>query len=384
MFNRKKSISTNGYYPPSAGTPFQIGQWNPTNEILNEPTVLSCLRLISGSITSMPLTVKSYDNQYYDRYSKDLNQELKVILVKPNHNETILQFISKVVGHLVLHNEAFIKVSRGGIGTSGKVSQIECIEYGRVQRVNNNGRWQYVGNDNSNKPIQQDEIHYLTTTRVGFDTLSNLEKVRAVIEVGNNSINHSKEFYNTSPRNSGWFTSTDQLSDEEYSRLKEQITVQAQQTGYGLIEGVAFTPNTYSFKDAMSIETRKQTTSDICNVMGVHPSLLGLEWASGIALSDIRSIFLSTTINPLVLCIEEFYNNVFLERGYEIDMQEQGLLAASYEDRAKLAMEQFKIGLISKNEARVDMAELENGGDDFVVDSNNLTMGNLNNNNENK
>jgi hypothetical protein len=57
------------------------------------------------------------------------------------------------------------------------------------------------------------------------------------------------------------------------------------------------------------------------------------------------------------------------------------LLNASYLERSKLAMEQFKIGLISKNEARVDLPELKEGGDDFVVDSNNLTMGSLNNNN---
>ena len=87
-------------------------------------------------------------------------------------------------------------------------------------------------------------------------------------------------------------------------------------------------------------------------------------------------------MNPIVLAIEEFYNNLLLDKGIEVDLDESGLLNASYIERSKLAMEQYKLGLLSKNEARVDLPELKEGGDQFVVDSNNLTMGTLNNNNE--
>lgn len=239
----------------------------------------------------------------------------------------------------------------------------------------------FNGTDNNNKPLISSEVHYLTTTRFGFETLSALDKAKQVIELANNSINHAKEYYSTAPRNSGWFTTENLLDDDQYIRMKEQINIQSQQTGYGLVEGATFTPNSYNFKDAMSTETRKQTTQDICSIMGVHPALLGMEWATGNSLDEIRSVYLSSTVNPLVLAIEEFYNNLLRDKGYEVDLDESGLLNASYLERSKLAMEQFKIGLISKNEARVDLPELKEGGDDFVVDSNNLTMGSLNNNN---
>jgi len=384
MFNRPRK--TKGFYPSSSGSPFQldIPNWIPNNEILNEPTVLACLRLICGSITSMPVTAKTRSGDYYNRYSKDpIPQELKLILIKPNDNETIIQFLSNVVGQLVLYNECFIQVRRGGFGTTGTIQSFECIEHGQVQRVKDtSGKWKYYGTDNSNQSVIDSQIHYLTTTRFGFETLSNLEKARAVIELANNSINHAKEYYSTAPRNSGWFTSEQQLDDEQYNRLKEQINNQAQQTGYGLIEGVTYSQNSYSFKDAMSAETRKQTTMDICSIMGVHPALLGLDWASGSSLDEIRSVFLSTTVNPIVLAIEEFYNNLLIDKGIEVDLDESGLLNASYIERSRLAMEQYKLGLLSKNEARVDLPELKEGGDQFVVESNNLTMGSLNNNNE--
>ncbi|MEB6640861.1 phage portal protein [Aeromonas caviae] len=383
MFNRQRK--TKGFYPGSSGSPFQldIPNWIPNNEILNEPTVLACLRLITGSITSMPVTAKTRSGDYFNRYSKaPIPPELKLVLIKPNDNETIIQFLSKVVGQLVLHNECFIQVRKGGFGTTGTIKSFECLEHGQVQRVKDtSGKWKYYGTDNSNQPIIESEIHYLTTTRVSFETLSNLDRARQVIELANNSINHAKEYYSTAPRNSGWFTSEQQLDDEQYNRLKEQINIQAQQTGYGLIEGVTYSQNSYSFKDAMSAETRKQTTMDICSIMGVHPALLGLDWAAGNSLDEIRSVFLSTTVNPIVLAIEEFYNNLLLDKGIEVDLDESGLLNASYIERSKLAMEQYKLGLLSKNEARVDLPELKEGGDQFVVDSNNLTMGTLNNTN---
>lgn len=380
MFNRKKN--TKGFYP---GTGFQLDIPSSVygNQVLNEPTVLACLKLISGSVSSMPITVKNRNGDYFNQHSRLLPTELKTILIKPNENETIIQFLNCIVGQLVLNNECFIQVRRGGAGTVGHIQFIECLEVGRVQRCRDTstGKWMFNGTDNNNKPLISSEVHYLTTTRFGFETLSALERAKQVIELANNSINHAKEYYSTAPRNSGWFTSEQGIDDEQYSRLKEQINVQSQQSGYGLIEGVTFTPNSYNFKDAMSTETRKQTTQDICSIMGVHPALLGMEWATGNSLDEIRSVYLSSTVNPLVLAIEEFYNNLLRDKGYEVDLDESGLLNASYLERSKLAMEQFKIGLISKNEARVDLPELKEGGDDFVVDSNNLTMGSLNNNN---
>ncbi|MGU5759768.1 phage portal protein [Aeromonas hydrophila] len=376
MFNLPKKKSYSTY---SSGS-FQLDIPIITSEVLNEPTVLACLGFISGSVIGMPLKVKGKDGHYYDKYSSILSPELNVILKKPNTNETTSQFLAKVVGQLVLHNECFIQVRKGSIGTTGKVQFIECLEAGKVERhQTTTGRVEYIGRDNYGNAVIQDEIHYLTTTRVGFSTLNPLAQIKQIIDLANNSISHAKEFYSTAPRNSGWFTSEQEITDEQYTRLKEQINEQAKQSGYGLIEGVTFTPNTYNFKDAMNIETRKSTSTDICTVMGIHPALLGFEWAASTDIDSLRTIFLSTKINPLVLAIEEFYLSI----GFDVDLEESGLLNASYIERSRLAMEQYKLGLLSRNEARVDLPELLVGGDEFVVDSNNLTMGNLNTDNNN-
>ena len=373
MFNKKNYIQNRGV-SLSAQLDIPAQAYDP---VLQEPTVLAGLRLITSIVLSMPLTAK-YKDAIYSRYTKPLPLELELILIKPNYNETISQLIANIVGQLVIHNECFLQIRKGGIGTTGLIEFIECLEHTQVQRYKDtSGRWCYNGLDNAGKAIIQSEIHYLTNTRLGFQNLNLLKQASNIISLSNQSINHAESFYEQAPKTSGWFTTESRLADDQFTRLKDQINNQANQTGYALIENVTFTPNQYNFKDAMSFETRKTTTQDLCSLMGVPPSMLGLEWASSNSLDEVRSIFMSSTISPIVNAIEECLNNALLSRGIEVDFDEKGVLNSSYIERSKLANDQFKLGLISKNEARVDLEQLsdEDGGNQYVIDSNNLTLG---------
>ncbi|MFQ2622639.1 phage portal protein [Aeromonas caviae] len=379
----KKNIQTNG--GSSLGIPFSLGtKAYDLNAVLNEPSVISCMKLIANTISSMPIRVIQNNTKIYDKFTPNLNRELSVILWKPNANETTQQLIAKIISNLVIYNEAFIQIKRDGHLLTSPIKSIECLN-GVSRTKSSNGVWMFSGVDNANKPIVSDEIRYLTTARLDFNTFDFLNQASSIIKLSNANLDNGVHYYNNKPQNLGWFSTSSKLNPEQMVRARESLNTQSQEGGYGILEGLQFVPNTFSYKDSASFETQQNCTLQICSLMGVHPSLIGLDGGSA-TLEETRSVFMSTTINPLVGIVEDAINEALRYSNLQIDFEEKETLNSSYEVRSKIDMERWKLGLVNRNEARTDLPPLplDQGGNDFVVDSNNLTMGNpINTNTEN-
>lgn len=378
----KKNIQTNG--GSSLGIPFSLGtKAYDLNAVLNEPSVIACMKLIANTISSMPIRVIQNNTKIYDKFTPNLNKELSVILWKPNANETTQQLIAKIISNLVIYNEAFIQIKRDGHLLKSPIKSIECLN-GVSRTKSSNGVWMFSGVDNANKPILSDEIRYLTTARLDFNTFDFLNQASSIIKLSNANLDNGVHYYKNKPQNIGWFSSTGKMNPEQMVRTRESLNTQSQEGGYGILEGLQFIPNTFSYKDSASFETQQNCTLQICSLMGVHPSLIGLDGGSQ-TLDEIRSVFMSTTINPLVLIVEDAINEALRYSNLQIDFEEKETLNSSYEVRSKIDMERWKLGLVNRNEARTDLPPLPADlGNAFVVESNNLTMGNpINTNTEN-
>ncbi|MDX7787403.1 phage portal protein [Aeromonas caviae] len=378
----KKNIQTNG--GSSLGIPFSLGtKAYDLNAVLNEPSVIACMKLIANTISSMPIRVIQNNTKIYDKFTPNLNKELSVILWKPNANETTQQLIAKIISNLVIYNEAFIQIKRDGHLLTSPIKSIECLN-GVSRTKSSNGVWMFSGVDNANKPILSDEIRYLTTARLDFNTFDFLNQASSIIKLSNANLDNGVHYYKNKPQNIGWFSSTGKMNPEQMVRTRESLNTQSQEGGYGILEGLQFIPNTFSYKDSASFETQQNCTLQICSLMGVHPSLIGLDGGSQ-TLDEIRSVFMSTTINPLVLIVEDAINEALRYSNLQIDFEEKETLNSSYEVRSKIDMERWKLGLVNRNEARTDLPPLPADlGNAFVVESNNLTMGNpINTNTEN-
>ncbi|WP_326510699.1 phage portal protein [Aeromonas caviae] len=378
----KKNIQTNG--GSSLGIPFSLGtKAYDLNAVLNEPSVIACMKLIANTISSMPIRVIQNNTKIYDKFTPNLNKELSVILWKPNANETTQQLIAKIISNLVIYNEAFIQIKRDGHLLTSPIKSIECLN-GVSRTKSSNGVWMFSGVDNANKPILSDEIRYLTTARLDFNTFDFLNQASSIIKLSNANLDNGVHYYKNKPQNIGWFSSTGKMNPEQMVRTRESLNTQSQEGGYGILEGLQFIPNTFSYKDSASFETQQNCTLQICSLMGVHPSLIGLDGGSQ-TLDEIRSVFMSATINPLVLIVEDAINEALRYSNLQIDFEEKETLNSSYEVRSKIDMERWKLGLVNRNEARTDLPPLPADlGNAFVVESNNLTMGNpINTNTEN-
>ncbi|MFM5231693.1 phage portal protein [Aeromonas media] len=358
----------------SYGTPFVIGSLGDYSDVLKEPTILACLRVISQTISSLPLVILE-SRKYITKYD-DLSVEQSVILRKPNKTETLAQMISKLVSNLVIYNEAFLQIKT----TGDRIRSIECIPHGKISRTRDQttGLWVFNGTDNQNNLIISKEIHYITGPRLNDSTFDLLNQAKSIIELSTGAIDNASKYHAMGPKNSGFLVVDGKLNDEQFKRTREQMDTQTSEPGkIAIVEKMQFVANPFNMKDSLLTETRDAVTRDLAALMGVPLPLINIPDSAFKDISEVRSAFLSMTVNPIVTAIEDAINEA-LDYRCTVDFSEKDYLNSNFELRSKIGMEMFKIGLINKNEARnySDMSPLETGGDQVVVDSNNLTMSN--------
>lgn len=371
---QKKSATPAGVY--GFGSSLSFGDWGNSYEaILSEPTVLAAIKLICNTISAMNLTATKGD-ETWDKYSQNMSGELAVILRQPNDHERTKQLVSKIVFNLVRHNEAFIQVK----GNSKSVRAIECIADGKCSRFQNgNGIWEFQGTDNQNKVIIDKEMFWLsgpTPSNTAFDFL---EAGRQVVDLSTAAIKNATAFNKKGPKSAGFAMTDSKLNDENYNRLRDQLDRMTEEDAAGqiaILEKMTFQPNPFNARDAAIVETRSGVSKDIAALLGVPLQLLGFAESAYKDLSELRAVFLSSVIDPIVTEIEDCLNAAYGYR-YVFDFDESELLNAQFDLRAGVGMQLFSLGLATKDEARdfADLAPLPEGGDQMVAESNNLTFG---------
>lgn len=378
MLNKNLSgaFSVQNKSAPNFGTSFIVGADYGTNaDILSEPTVLSALRLISSTISAMNIVVTQGDKRW-DKYSTDLPGELAVLLRQPNQDERTKQLIGKIVMNLVRHNEAFIQVK----GNSKSVRAIECLPKGQVSRYQDgSGRWTYQGTDNQRNLVVGSEIKWLSGPYINNDGFDFLEHGKKVVDLSVAAINNATAVNKKGPKVSGVVMSESKLTDEAYSRIRTQLDAMTSDDSAGqvaVLEKMTYVAgNQFSARDAQVAETRAAVSKDIASILNVPLQLLGYADSAYKDISELRAVFLSAVIDPIVTEIEDALTSAYGHR-YTIDFDESDLLNAQFDLRAGVGMKMWSLGLIDKNEARdfADLPALKDGAGVFVAESNNLTF----------
>lgn len=378
-FSVKSGPSPTAY----SGAAFDIGDWGNQSGALTEPTILACLNLITSTISSLTLSASSGDVSL-DKYSKTLPGELAVVLRRPNKSERTKNLIAKLVFNLVLEGEAFLQVK----GSSKSIRSLECIPSGKCSRIKDgNGDWTFTGTDNQNNLIIPSEIIYLQGPQHNDRAFSFLEQGKSLIALSTAAIHNATSFNKRGPKAAGFALTDSKLTDENYNRLRGQLDRMTEDDSAGqiaILEKMSFVANPFSAKDAAIVETRSGVSKDLAALLGVPLQLLGFSESTFKDLEELKAVFMSSVIFPLIVEIEDAFNEAVGYR-YTFDFLEEDLLNAQWSTRADIGMKLFSLGLCSKDEARsyADLNELKQGGDAFVAQSNNLVFSDSLNNTEN-
>jgi HK97 family phage portal protein len=266
-----------------------------------------CVRLISEAAATIAWTVLIDGSESKDHLVERL-------IARPNPRESGTELMEAVYGNLLLSGNAYCEAVMAG----GEIREIHALRPDRVSLVPGPDGWPVaydyaVGTRLSRFPVEEGGLSPILHLRL-FDPLDDhygfapLSAAQVALEMHDAASRWNKALLDNSARPSGAlvYASADNLSDDQFSRLKEELETAFQGTGNAgrpiLLEGgLDWKPLSLSPKDMDFLEARAGAAREIALAFGVPPLLLGLPGDNTHAnYAEANRAFWRTTILPLV------------------------------------------------------------------------------------
>jgi HK97 family phage portal protein len=256
---------------------------------------------------------------------------------------------------------------------------VTTVQNGTQQRFNRevkNGEWVFQDN------MSQKLTHVKNaTTNSNLEGRSLVESILIEISSNINGSRHNLSVLNNGMRPSGMFSTDDELSDEQYGRLKEQLDQEQSgvtNAGNNLIAdgGLKFIEMSKSNRDMDFINVMKYSKEAIASKYNVPLPLMSSE---------------SMTLSNYMTAVENLYDDavfplaelLFNSIGVALDIEEGNVLTfdrdevpAIRERRIREAANRHAIGVFSDNETRQGLGyESYEGGDTVYKPSTAVPVG---------
>ena len=365
-----------------------------THKALQTSAVFGCTKLLTDTISTLPLNVYEYSNGIKQKAKK--HSLYNVLHRSPNSYQTTAEYLQTVMSNLVLSGNSYSIINRR---TDGSVISLIPLNSRQMEVISQNGVLTYVySKDNKETTFQQSDILHIKQLSmngvVGIDVLSAMAQTVGVA-LSNNKL--TKKSMDSGGQPSAILKVPNKLSEEQRKVVKENFfgkNGEVQNNRPLLLEfGMEFTPISLSPEALQMLETKRFSIEDICRFFGVPSILIGENSSStqlGSSTSEIILAFYKTTIKPLLVIIEQAMEKQLLtnqdkRNGTSIEFNFEGLLRASTTERAQFYKELSQIGAMTINDIRQkENLPKINGGDEPLVALNMIKLTELDNYHSNK
>ena len=264
----QRALSSYPWGPTSPDQPW--GYWPgdttySTPDPLQLATVLGCVRLISDSISTLPIDV----------YRKAGDQKIPVTppdwLVEPIVGIDFATWCGQVLSSLLLHGNAYILVGRSP--SSGSILELRPLAP-HVVRIDN-GRY-YVNN------TEAEVIHIRGLMLPGSDVgLSPVGLARETIDLGIAALRYGKDTFDADGNMPGVIESPHVMEPDTKRNIALQWQRKRRKGGRGLPGvldgGATWKPTGMSSEDAQFLATRRYTAAEIAGqIFLLDPADLGI------------------------------------------------------------------------------------------------------------
>lgn len=331
--------------------------WN-TKNILSIPVVAESVKLISGSIASMPIYVYKEDKNY--RVSRKTHYLERLLNEDTSYTYNGYQFKSDIARDILLYGKSYFYVERKGNTIEG----IHHVNYNTVSEINlldkkGTIRGKTINYTLNNIVCQASETDFLIIDSGNLGVLNS----RDILELMMQHSEMVKTSFDNTVRPTGVLKSASRLSKESIARLRESwsnLYQGSKNAGKTIIleEGLEYQSLTANFEGLQLNETKKSFVEDVERLFNLY---------------DVKGndeLYLKRTLAPLINCIESAINSFLLlerekENGYFVRFATDELLRPSAEVQFKMYGEAVSSGLMSIEEsrARLDLPS-------FFVDEN--------------
>ena len=330
-------------------------------------TVWSCVKVISETIASLPISLyeKDSDNKRYVLFDSPLHT---LVGEQPSPLYNSFSFFERALIDLCLDGNFFAYIERNNGGLPTQIIPIQCDDVSVY--VSPDGREVYY-------EIEQNEkIPYPVTGRVSSENMIHVKGLSTDGVVGKSPIQSAAEslgislsieqfagsFFKNGASVGGILKHPGTLKPETAKRLRASWnqtysgSVNAGKTAI-LEEGMEFFPRQIPNNQAQFLETRMYQISDICRIFRVPNHLVNdLQNATYSNIEAQQIDFVTHTISPWVKRIEMALNQKlipFNKKGQQyFKFNLTALLRGDSKSRADYYRTLVNIGVMSPNEVR--------------------------------
>lgn len=360
------AVQSRGGYLPIVHEPF-AGAWQRNIEVRQETvlssfSVFSCISIISGDISKIPVNVMQKDSEgvLVPQFTGDLARLLK----NPNSFQTRIQFFANWVTSKLSSGNTYVLKIRD---SAGKVQQLRILDPLRVRPlVSDNGEVFYeVNPDNICGLTEQviiparemihDRFNCLFHPLVG---LSPIFACGLAATQGTSILENSAKFFQNGGKPSGVITIPGNVDEEQAKTIKSNWD-----TGYSgsnagktalLSAGAGYTPISITAVDAQTVEQLKMTAEIVCSVYHVPAYKAGVgTMPTYDNIEALEQQYFAQCLQTLIEEIELLLHDHFsLGQSSAVEFDIRALLRMDTERRYKAHSDGVKGGWLSPNEAR--------------------------------
>lgn len=350
-----------------------------TDKALQLSAVWSCVRLLSESISTLPLKIYQYQADGSRVIAKD-HPAYRVLCRRPNAEMTPSRFMLMVVASICLQGNAYIEKRYIG----GKLVSLQPLlpQLVTVKRLDNGLLdYQCVDQWGKNRPIPvKNMMHIRGFGLDGIVGLTPIQMGRNILGSAIATDETAAKIFRNGLLASGFLSSKTALTKEQREKLRGYLNafISSENAGKLMILENDLTYNGISMnpEDAQLLQSRSWSIEEICRWFRVPPFMVGhadkqSSWASSVEGMNMQ--FLTNTLRPLLVNIEQEINRCLLDSDddYYAEFSVEGLLRADSAGRAAYYTTALQNGWMSRNDVR----RLENlppieGGDIYTVQLN--------------
>ena len=363
---------------------FRIGTSMTSVNAQKVATVLSCVNIKANALAVMPL--RTYIQTQKGREAFYSNSLYEVLRYQANPNLTASLYKKMISQDIDLRGNHYSQIVRDGMGNIKALYPLVSDNMEVFASEKGAKTYRYNGKNVASSKI----LHiYDIPDANGLKGISRIEYAKESLEFAKSAGSYGNEVFKNATTPSGAFEMDGELSDEAYSRLKEDLHKKysgLKNSGRPLLleGGLSFKPLGLKNSDAEWLESRKFNREEVAAIFGVPVAMLNDSTNTAYGNLEQKYLeFYTGTIFPLTTIIEEQLRLSLLSKEQKrfttIKFKYNAMLRVDAKTRAEYYQTRFNIGSITPNEIRAYEDErMFDGGDEHYLQMNLSTVKNLN------
>ncbi|ERY85902.1 MAG: phage portal protein [Pseudomonas aeruginosa] len=349
------------------------------DKALQLSTVWACVRLLSESVSTLPLKLYRRLPDGSREQAKD-HPLFRLLCRTPNAEMTPQRFMLMVVASICLRGNAFVEKKMIGTRVVALVPLLP--QYMRVKREDS-GRLKYTYTENGvERVIPENNLMHIRG--FGLDGVCGMLPVTMGREIFGSAMSAEEaaaKVFAQGMQASGILSGDTTLTQKQREDLRASLTafMGSQNAGKIMVAeaGLKYQGITMNPEAAQMLESRSFNVEEMCRWFRVPPFMVGhmdkqSSWASSVEAQNLH--FLTNSLRPLLVNIEQEITRCLIGEAdadeFFAEFAVEGLLRADSTARAAWYNTALQNGWMSRNEVR----RLENlppieGGDVFTVQS---------------